>query len=261
VASQLAARALSACLALDFPARILMESRNNIVVSKEGVYMRRFLFIAAVCIAIVVAALMYELGLSRAGFNRLDAMTNRARLEYDNLELKRLNKQLSEKVAILETSTKIDRESYKRVEKELADLQSRIVEQEEDVEFYKGIFDDQDGAGVRIQDFHISPGDDDKTFVLRLVLAQAFQSDEAVSGYVEIILVGQRNKQEVRLKMDELAIPKRKKDMDYSFRYFQDLRTEVVIPPDFTPEQVHVIAHVGGKRSKTVEDFFVWSVE
>jgi len=238
-----------------------MESRNNIVVSKEGVYMRRFLFIAAICIAIVVAVLMYELGSSRAGFNRVESVTNRARLEYENLELKRLNKQLSEKVAILETSTKIDRESYKRVEKELADLQSRIVEQEEDIEFYKGIFDDKDGAGVRIQNFRISPGDDDKTFILRLVLAQAFRSNQAVSGSVEFVVVGQRNKQPVRLKLDELTIPSRSKDIDYSFRYFQDLSAEVVIPPDFTPEQVHVIAHVGGSRAKTVEDFFVWSVE
>lgn len=237
-----------------------MESRN-IVVSKEGVYIRRFLFLAAVCIAIVVAVLMYELGLSRAGFNRVDAVTNRARLEYENLELKRLNKQLSEKVAILETSTKIDRESYKNVEKELTDLQSRIVEQEEDIEFYKGIFDDQDGTGLRIQDFHISPGEDDNTFVLRLVLAQAFRSSKAVSGYVELIVVGQRNKEQVRLKLDELTIPSENTEMDYSFRYFQDLRAEVVIPPDFTPEQVHVIAHIGGARSKTVEDFFVWSVK
>lgn len=238
-----------------------MVSRNNIVVSKEGIYMRRFLFIAAVCIAIVVAVLMYELGSSRAGFNRVESVTNRARLEYENLELKRLNKQLSEKVAILETSTKIDRESYKSVEKELADLQTRIVEQEEDIEFYKGIFDDQDGTGVRIQDFHISSGDDDNTFILRLVLAQAFRSNQPVSGYVEFIVVGQRNKQQVRLKLDELTIPSRSKEVDYSFRYFQDLRAEVVIPPDFTPEQVHVIAHVGGARAKTVEDFFVWSVK
>lgn len=237
-----------------------MESRN-IVVSKEGIYMRRFLFIAAVCIAVVGGVLMYELGLSRAGFNRVDTVANRARLEYENLELKRLNKQLSEKVAILETSAKIDRESYKNVEKELADLQSRIVEQEEDIEFYKGIFDDQDGTGVRIQDFHVSPGDNDNTFILRLVLSQAFRSNQAVSGYVEFILVGQRNKQQVRLKLDELPIPSRNTEMDYSFRYFQDLRTEVVIPPDFVPEQVHVIAHVGGARSKTVEDFFVWSVK
>jgi hypothetical protein len=237
-----------------------MESRN-IIVSKEGIYIRRFLLIAAVCVAVAVAVFTYELGLSRAGFNRVDAVATRARLEYENLELMRLNKQLSEKVAILETSEKIDRKSYKNVEKELADLQNRIVEQEEDIEFYKGIFDDHDGTGLRIQDFHISPGDQKNTYILRLVLAQAFQSSKEVSGYVELIVVGQRNQEQVRLKLDELSIPSENPDLGYSFRYFQDLRAEVEIPPDFVPEQVHVIVHPGRASSKTVEDFFVWSVK
>lgn len=233
---------------------------RNIVVSKEGVYIRRFLLVAAVCVVIAATVFTYELGLSRAGFNRIDAVATRAQLEYENLELTRLNKQLSEKVVILETSTKIDRESYKNVEQELADLQNRISEQEEDIEFYKGIFDDHDGSGLRIQDFHISPGNGQNTYILRLVLAQAFRSSKEVSGYVELIVVGQRDQEQVRLKLNELAIPSENPEMGYSFRYFQDLRTEVEIPPDFLPEQVHIVVHSGRANSKTVEDFFVWSV-
>jgi hypothetical protein len=237
-----------------------MESRN-IVVSKEGVYIRRFILVAIICTAAVVAALMYEFGLSRAGFSRVDAVATRTRLEYENLQLTRLNKQLSEKLAILETSTKIDRESYKNVEKELTDLQSRILEQEEDIEFYKGIFDDHNGIGLRIQDFVISPGSKTNEFNLQLMLAQAFRTDAEVSGHVEMTLVGQRNGQQVRLKLEELAIPTADAKMGYSFRYFQNLTTEVAIPAGFTPEQVHVIVHLRGAGSKTVEDFFVWKVK
>jgi len=237
-----------------------MESRN-IVVSKEGVYIRRFLLVGAAFVAIALAVFTYELGLSRGGFSRVNAVATRARLEYENLELTRLNKQLSEKVALLETSGKIDREAYKNVEKELTDLQNRILEQEEDIEFYKGIFDDHDGTGLRIQDFQILQGADQSEFIIQLVLAQAFRSSKEVSGYVEMIVLGQRNREQVRLKLNELAIPSANKDMGYSFRYFQDLRTEVIIPPDFVPEKVHVIAHLKGASSKTVEDFFVWSVK
>ena len=65
-----------------------------------------------------------------------------------------------------------------------------------------------------------------------------------------------------RLTLAELSPPDAaRKPLQYSFRYFQDLKTAVVLPPDFAPERVQVIIRTQGKTSKTVEEFFIWEVK
>ena len=114
---------------------------------------------------------------------------------------------------------------------------------------------------LRIQDFRISQGLGEQEFDLRLVLAQAFRSTKLVSGQVEMVVEGLQEGEPVRLALQDLVSNDASGKLGYSFRYFQDLKAEVVIPPDFVPERVHVIVRFKGKNSKTVEDFFVWNVK
>jgi len=223
--------------------------------------------IVILCLFILVAAGMYEFGLSRAGFSRTSAIETSARLEEDKQELLSKNKALREQVAMLETATKVDREAYGQVETQLIDLQRRILEQQEDIEFYKGIVNENDGTGLRIQNFKIARSFGERKFDLRLVLAQAFRSTKQVSGKVEMVVEGVQGGKSVRMSLQELAPDAGEAESDksgrlnYSFRYFQDLKAEVLIPAGFEPERVHIIVHPKGKSSKTVEDFFVWDTK
>jgi len=235
---------------------------RKVYISSQPQYMRKLLLLFAVAALVLIAALFYELGQSRAGFSRISALEDAQRLEEENRELLRANKRLSEKVAVLETAAKIDKEAYSKVEAELVDLQSRILEQQENIEFYKGIVNENDGAGLRIQDFNVSQAFGEREFDLRLVLAQAFRSTQQVSGQVEVVVEGIRAGEAVRLKLGELSGSGETSDrIPYSFKYFQDLKAELVIPADFAPERVHVIVHPSGSKSKTVEDIFVWEVK
>lgn len=235
---------------------------RKIYVSSRPEYARKLLLLFAVAALILIAALFYEIGQSRAGFSRISAIEDAQRLQDENRELVRANKRLSEKVAVLETAAKIDQEAYSKVEAELVGLQSRILEQQENIEFYKGIVNEDDGAGLRIQDFSVSQGFGEREFDLRLVLAQAFRSTRQVSGQVELVVEGIRAGEAVRLKLGDLAGSREASDrLSYSFKYFQDLKAELVIPADFAPERVHVIVHPSGGKAKTVEDIFVWEVK
>lgn len=235
---------------------------RKVYVSSYSEHARKLLLLFVVAGLVLVAALFYELGQSRAGFSRISAIEDSERLQAQNRELVRENKRLSEKLAVLETAAKIDKAAYSKVEAELVDLQARILEQQENIEFYKGIVNENDGAGLRIQDFSVSQGFGEREFDLRLVLAQAFRSTRQVSGQVEVVVEGIREGEAVRLKLGELAAREDAGDrISYSFKYFQDLKAEVVIPPDFAPERVHVIVHPSGGKAKTVEDIFVWEVK
>jgi hypothetical protein len=93
------------------------------------------------------------------------------------------------------------------------------------------------------------------------VLAQAFRSTRQVSGQVELVVEGMQEGEPARLGLADIGATSGKNRLSYSFKYFQDLKTEVLIPTGFEPERVHVIVHPKGKTSKTVEDFFVWNAK
>ena len=233
----------------------------NLIITRESLLRRRLTAAALVLLLIIFGWLMYELGLSRAGFSSLQASKERNLIATEKRELEARNKELSERLAVLEIAAKVDREAYGKVETELVALQERILEQQEDIEFYKGIVNENDGTGLRIQDFQISRGLGEREYDLRLVLAQAFRSDRKISGQVDLVIEGVQRGKAARLGLGDLGDEGSTKPLRYSFRYFQDLKAAVVLPQDFAPERVHVIVKASGKSAKTVEEFFIWDMK
>lgn len=234
---------------------------SNVVVTQ-----RRWLSLPAVAaIAAALAALVgyfaYDAGLQRAGFNRSEAAAEQAELISGKRDLVTENKALSERVAVLETATTVDREAYRQVEGQQIELQDKILAQQEDIEFYRGIVNEDDGSLLRIQDFAVRSGLGPQDYELQLVLAQALRSKGDVSGTVRLALEGQRNGAAERLEMGEFSSAEAGDVLRYSFRYFQDLKSIVTLPDGFQPERVHVRVKPKGKGAKTVEEFFAWQVD
>lgn len=235
--------------------------RPTVVVGKRLIYDVRVIVSVIAAVLLLVAVVSYELGLNQAGYNRMRTVQVQGELRRANKKLQDDNKRLSERVAILDTAMAVDRETYRQVELELAELQNRILDQQEDLEFYRGIVDEGDGSGLRIQAFSISEGLREDEFDLRVVLAQALRSSREVSGSVELTVEGTRDGEPIRLRLRDIALEGDQRRIAYSFRYFQDLKVPVRLPAGFSPDRVRVLVRPGGKSAKTVEEFFVWRVE
>ena len=132
------------------------------------------------------AYLTFEFGRLRAGYDVLEAADELGELEdhIDTLEQEKLA--LSEQIALLETHRSIDRKSYAEVEKSLEKLQVKIQEQQDAIAFYRGIVSPADGEpGLRVQDFRLSRGEQEREYNVRLVLVQAMKHDRKVMGDCE----------------------------------------------------------------------------
>ena len=203
----------------------------------------------------------YELGQIRAGYNRFQAQQRYIVLEREFNAMQEETAKLSEKVVLLETDEKIDTEAYRRVEEQLADLQEEILNQREDLAFYRGIVADQQ-TGLRIQDLELLRGADASSFTMRLVLAQAIRADRRVSGYVELNVEGIRDGQELTLGLADLAGQAGGDSrLAFSFRYFQNLQADLVLPKGFAPARVTVKLTPNGKSAKPLEKSFNWAVQ
>ncbi|MEE4185191.1 MAG: DUF6776 family protein [Gammaproteobacteria bacterium] len=236
-------------------------ARSRVVVASRPLLGAPLVLGLLVIVTLTVGWLAFDAGLKRAGYNRAAAAATQRAAARRIAELETANEQLSERIAVLETASTVDREAYRQVESQLIELQDKILAQQEDIEFYRGIVGPDDGSRLRIQDFVVRPARRAGDFELQLVLAQALRSRGEVEGAIDLEVDGQLDGAPTRLELAQLRADQAGGELSYSFRYFQDLKVRVRLPAGFTPERVHVLVRPAGKAAKTVEDFFVWRVE
>jgi hypothetical protein len=205
--------------------------------------------------------LSYELGRFQSGYSLLDS--RRATEAFEDALLMRDQKidGLERQIAILETSREIDRETYSNIETNLAELQTQIQQQEEEIAFYRGIVTPGDGvAGLRIQNVEMESGDFGSTHLLRILLVQAIVHNDRVTGSVRLSLSGTLGGRAVELGLDDLRSEGGGGDIPYAFRYFQTLELGLALPEGLEPDMLEIQVWPRTPRGETIVQSFPWAV-
>jgi septal ring factor EnvC (AmiA/AmiB activator) len=214
-----------------------------------------------VLLALVAAYLVFEYGRISAGYDTIDAANERAALAAEIAARDARIGELEQEVALLETHREIDREAYKEVESSLLELQAKIQEQRDAIAFYRGIVSPADGRpGLRVQDFRLTRGAEERQFNLRLVLVQAMKHDRKVSGDVALSIEGSEGGVARTYLLTELLPADASQDWPFSFRYFQDFDRQFLLPDGFTPERVHVEVRSKTRSVASIEETFAWAI-
>ncbi|MCC7258716.1 MAG: hypothetical protein IT486_10145 [Gammaproteobacteria bacterium] len=196
----------------------------------------------------------FELGQLRAGHNALRAGIAERRLGRELERLRQENRQRAASLAKLETDAEVNRQAYAQVERQLAELQDKLIEQQEEMAFYRGI------AGVRgslaIQEFSLRPAAGGSV-QLRFVLAQPQPIGREVRGEVQVRVEGMRDGRAASLDLEALAAgaPRR-----FAFRYFEELTTELRLPAGFEPQRVVIRVVPATAGLKAGVESFPWVV-
>jgi cell division protein FtsB len=205
--------------------------------------------------------LVYEFGRIQAGYDLVDAASERRAYEERIDTLEDEISTLKEQVAMLETHREIDREAYREVEASLTELQAKIQEQRDAIAFYRGIVSPADGnKGLRVQDLKLTRGKNEREYNIRLVLVQALKHDRKVSGNVNLSIEGDLDGVEKAFTYAELLPEEAEATWAFSFRYFQDFNRQVVLPDGFTPERVKVEVESKTRSISSIEESFAWTM-
>ena len=211
-------------------------------------------------LVLVIAYLVFEFGRIKAGYDVVDAASDRQTYEDHILNLDDEIVELNQEVALLKTHREIDREAYKEVEVSLTALQSKIQEQRDAIAFYRGIVSPSDrNPGLRVQDMRVTRGKAEREFNVRLVLVQAMKHDRKVSGDVRLSVEGIQDGVDTTYAFAQLLPEQAEKRWAFSFRYFQDFDRQLVLPDGFTPERVHVEVRSRTRSISSIEESFVWA--
>ncbi len=215
---------------------------------------------ALVVVIGVIVYLAFELGRIQANYSIVDAARERQEFESRIGDLGDEIVALKQEVALLETHRDIDREAYREVEASLVALQAKIQEQSDAIAFYRGIVSPADGtAGLRVQDFKLSRGSDERAFNVRLVLVQSLHHDRKVSGDVALTVEGIQNGSSASYVYSQLMPEEEQGNWAFSFRYFQDFDREIVLPDGFEPERINIEVRSRTRSISSIEESFAWT--
>jgi hypothetical protein len=241
-----------------------MDWKTDYLPMKPQSYMpgtgRSWIMRAAVTIALVVGIyLVFEFGRIQAGYNIADAVEEKQGYWNEIRGLEKKIAELNQEIALFATHREIDQEAYKVVEADLIDLQRKIQEQRDAIAFYRGIVSPADGGrGLRVQDFKVTKGKDERRFHMRLVLVQVMQHDRSVKGDVEFSLEGSQDGVATTYTLEQLLPDDAKGNWPFAFRYFQDFDRELVLPSGFTPEKINIEVKSRTKSIASVKQSILW---
>jgi len=86
-------------------------------------------------------------------------------------------------------------------------------------------------------------------------------NENVISGYANVNILGMQEGSEVSFPLRSIAVDENQLDIRLQFRYFQNIEGELIIPENFVPETMQILAVAQGKNAKTVQKNFVWLVE
>ncbi len=169
--------------------------------------------------------------------------------------------ELAQQVANLERGKDIDDIASRDVQATVRTLESKILQLEEDIAFYKNIMAPSgDDKGLQIQKMELHAARGDRRFQYKLVLTQVANNSKYIQGVVAVNLIGSLNNKKEILPLRDVAGAE-DLGVKFKFRYFQDIAGELELPEGYNPEQIQIVAQSSGKNATKIERTFDWKVE
>ncbi len=212
--------------------------------------------------ALLVALILYgafELGRYDAGYRVVDSVRGAWSASSRMRDLSAENARLRNELAAADLGRRVDRESYKLVQRSLGDMQSQIARLSQDLSFYRGLVQPDSLVRVKVQQMQIVPQTAGQ-YHLKFVLMQTGKPDNLVSGTLSIAIDGLVGGKPQTLKFAEVSVS-RHASLGYSFRYFQDYDEAVQLPPGFEPTRIGLELYTARDSTHGFKQAFVWKAQ
>ncbi|MAA66364.1 MAG: hypothetical protein CL581_16530 [Alteromonadaceae bacterium] len=240
----------------------MAEDRKNqgefvIVRHRPGQGIRRFLILLT--FSVVAAMLGYMFGMAQGGFRFSDMTKTRNLLSEELDELRTKSTTLQQERINLERGRRIDQQALKQARETIAGLETRMVSLNSDLTFYKNIMaPSQSDTGLQVQRFEIDARRKANAFAYKLVLTQVGDNKSYIEGVVAVNVIGMQDGERQVIPLRDLADEVEDLGIHFRYRYFQDIKGVLVLPEQFEPIEIQVVAKSQGRKAAKSERTFDW---
>ncbi len=230
----------------------------NLVVKAHRPWVTRLIWVLG-CVALLIAGwTVFDFGRYSAQYDSAEARrSEQSFVEIRDALSTEIETQREEK-AVLKRAAQIERQAYNELDATLKALQSEILELKEELAFYRGIVSPRDASrGLRLQKFTFQENGNSRSFRYKVVLSQVLKNDRVARGKVQLIFEGLINNQTKILKLRDVT-EKRIKELNYKFKYFQNIEGNIEIPEGFSASRIILRIFPRGRQKDMIEKTFDW---
>lgn len=164
---------------------------------------------------------------------------------------------LQQQVATLTRSDQISREANRELQGTLAERDEEIAALRADVAFYERfVGSTAQRGGLTVHELRLQPRTG-QGWHYTATLTQSLSRDAASTGEMRLTIEGTRQGRLETLDWSDLRQDTGAAGVPFSFKYFQQVEGDIVLPPGFEPLRVTV--RLAPARGNAVEQAFSWA--
>ena len=233
----------------------------NLVVKAHRPWKSKFIWAIVLLVLVVSGWTLFDYGRFLAGYDSRDAGNEIEGLLQTQKHLEKRIETLREDKAVLERAAQIERKAYNELDTILKVLQAEILEHKEELAFYRGIVSPKDSSsGLYLQNFFLTQNGETRSHRYKVVLTQVLKNSRLISGKVKLQFDGLLEGESKILKLKEVTA-KKVRDLNYRFKYFQNVEGVVEFPDGFSLLRVKVQILPRGRERDMIEKTIEWSIE
>ena len=165
--------------------------------------------------------------------------------------------ELEQRVATLARSDQISRDANRDLQGTLAERDEEIAGLRSDVAFYERfVGSTAQRRGLNVHELHLQR-QTGQAWHFTATLTQNLNRGAINRGGLTLSLEGSRNGRMQKLDWAQLRQQPSPPPLDYSFKYFQQVEGDVLLPPGLQP--VRVVARLQPQGGPVVEQSFTWA--
>lgn len=240
----------------------MSQPRYQTVVKRHHVRRREIQVVVAALLTAVLLAAGFYLG-QRAAYSGMGIDPKK----YREMQLAQpANEQQFERMEseldISGMRTEVDRVALEMVRQELAAQKEQILKLEESLRFYRSLMAPDDIAkGLTLRPIELIATAADNRFAYRIIVQQEARKHGLLKGSLSVKVVGVVDGQPVSISLTELSESVESEKIALRFRYFQPIQGELVLPNNFEPKAVSIVARATSPKKMEISEEFPWSVE
>jgi len=233
----------------------------NLVVKTHRPWKSKFVWGLVLLVLIISGWTLFDYGRYLAGYDSREADNEIKGLFEIQAHLEKRIETLREEKAVLERAAQIERKAYNELDTTLKVLQAEILEHKEELAFYRGIVSPKDSSsGLYLQNFFLTQNGDTRNYRYKVVLTQVLKNSRLISGKVKLQFDGLLNGESKILELKEVTA-KKVRDLNYRFKYFQNVEGVVGFPEGFSLLRVNVQILPRGRERDMIEKTIEWTIE
>ena len=172
-------------------------------------------------------------------------------LEQQKLRLEQLyhqQEQSTARIHSLEVELAVEQLANKKAQSLLKAEAVQQFEVKKQLAFYEKIMaPEKQAAGLLVESVKITASKTPNQYHFQVTLVQQQLKRRYSKGYIELVFEGYEGEKSIKLKLGQVS-KLNKKDVKFSFQYFQIISGKFTLPAHFTPENILVSAILSKSR-------------